>query len=478
MTYNSQQPSFHILICLIQIWKPSSPQNLTDEPQNPILITEAQHIEIEDSYKKLIGTASVSFPRGTVIKKTTTELNVLDDNISTQNIVTATMDNGVLLTTRTNSRAATTADFSVGNRIRIMIGYTTDPYIASLTKPNKDGQSIYNNQSLLATYKDSLKTMFDGFITKCSINTPIEIKCENLASYLKKISCPKIIPSKDLTVNDLLSENGKYKLLKNTGLKLHPDTEACTINIGKSPLSPDLTIADVLTGWGKIKLYAYIKYNNNEPCLAVGRTYFSKIDKDNILNGSVGEIPVIDFNYHVAENGLKMISTDKAFLAVTATSMEKDGKTYQITIRLNPDYNKEDESSSKWQVLNETTISKKARKAGATVLGKSKERVDLSTYTIIPYMSQKIGISHNDLLDEAIKYFESYQMNGIEGTLTLFGDLALCSGTKVELKDERYPQKNGYYLVDEVNTKFGIDGYRQTIKLPYMISKKKVENED
>lgn len=476
MIYNPQQPSFHILICLIQIWKLDDPQNLSGEPQNPILITEAQRIEIEDSYKKLIGTASVSFPRGTVIKKTSTELNLVGDNISTQSVVIANMDNGVLMTTRTNSRAATTADFSVGSRIRIMLGYATDPHVASLTKPNQDGQSIYNNASLLAEYKGHLTTMFDGFITKCSINTPIEIKCEDLASNLKKVSCPKIVSTSNVTVNDLLSENGKYKLLKNTGLKLHPDTQSMDINIGKIALTPDLTIADVLTGWNKIKLYAYIKYNNEEPCIAVGRTYFSKIDKDNILNGS-NEMPVIDFSYHVAENGLSMTSTDKAFLAVTATSMEKDGKFYQITVRMNPDYNKEDENSSRWQVLNETKISKKARKAGATVLGKSSDRVDLSTYTIIPYMSQKIGISHDDLLDEAIKYFESYQMNGVEGSLTLFGDLALRSGTKVELKDERYPQKNGYYLVDEVNTKFGVDGYRQTIKLPYMISKKKVENE-
>lgn len=472
MTYNPQQPSFHILICLIQIWKPQNPQDITEEPRNPILITEAQKIEIEDSYKKLIGTASVSFPRGTVIKQTTTELNLLQDNISTQSVVIANIDNGVLMTTRTNSRAATTGDFSVGNRIKIMLGYTVNPEIAALTKPDKDGQSIYNNASLLSRYKSFLTTMFDGFITKCSVNTPIEIKCESVASCLKKISCPKIVPTKDLTVKDLLSENGTYKLLKNTGLKLHPDTESIDINLGKFPISPDLTIADVLTGWGRMKLYAYVKYNNDEPCIAVGRTYFSKIDKDNILNG-VNETTLIDFGYHVAENGLNMTSTDKAFLAVTATSMEKNGKTYQITVRLNPDYDKEDENSTKWQVLNETTISKKARKAGATVLGKSKDRVDLSTYTIIPYMSQKIGISHEDLLDEAIKYFESYQMNGVEGTLTLFGDLALRSGTKVELKDERYPQKNGYYLVDEVNTKFGVDGYRQTIKLPYMISKKK-----
>ena len=93
-------------------------------------------------------------------------------------------------------------------------------------------------------------------------------------------------------------------------------------------------------------------------------------------------------------------------------------------------------------------------------------------------MSRKIGISKEDLLKEAIQYFESYNMNGIEGSLTLFGDLALKTATKVELVDNRYPEKNGYYLVDEVSTTFGTGGYRQTIKLPYCISKIKKKDEE
>jgi hypothetical protein len=62
-------------------------------------------------------------------------------------------------------------------------------------------------------------------------------------------------------------------------------------------------------------------------------------------------------------------------------------------------------------------------------------------------------------------------MNGIEGTITVFGDYALQSGTKVELLDTREPEKNGWYLVEEVNTTFGQSGYRQTLKLPFCIAK-------
>ena len=104
----------------------------------------------------------------------------------------------------------------------------------------------------------------------------------------------------------------------------------------------------------------------------------------------------------------------------------------------------------------------------------TRDHVDLSQYTVIPFTSSKIGISEEGLIKEAEAYFEGYNMNGIEGTITLFGDYNdLESGEKVEVLDVRQPEKNGYYLVEEVNTKFGVDGYRQTIKLPYCIARPK-----
>lgn len=477
MTAIKNQPSFHILICLIQIWEIEDKKSPMEEPASPRLITEVENIEIVDSYRKLIGTASVKFPRGTVIKKTITELNI-NDIANSKKVYADTKDNGVLTTTRTDSKKAEVTDFKVGNRIRIMLGYTTDPHIAALAKVGVGGKSIHNDSAKLAEYKSHLFTMFDGYITKCSIDTPIEIKCENLASGLKKISCPKVVASRNMTVNDFLSENGKYQLLKNSGLKLHPDTEQCDINIGKVNLNTDLTVADVLTEWSKYKVFAFVKDYNGQPCIAVGRSYFSKAGKDSVIRDDTTDIPQILFNYHVAENGLTLMNTDKAFLAVEATSLEANDRFYHITIRKNPDYDDNDPNSDQWQILNETTISKKARKLGATVLKKSKDKIGLSNYTVIPYMSKKIGISHDDLLEEAIKYFESYNANGIEGTLTLFGDLHLKSGTKVELVDQQFTQKNGYYLVDEVVTKFGVNGYRQTIKLPYLIARKKTDDDN
>ena len=192
------QPSFHILICLIQIWDLADPKKPMEEPASPRLITEVAEVEIEESYRKLIGTASVKFPRGTVIKKTLTELNGEEYN---SNVSATIEDSGVLVTTRTDSKKAEVTDFKVGSRIRIMLGYTTDPKIAALAKVNKDGKSIHNDSSKLAEYKKHLVTMFDGYITKCSIDTPIEIKCEKTGYYTqsKKFNVSSIIEEKEIS---------------------------------------------------------------------------------------------------------------------------------------------------------------------------------------------------------------------------------------------------------------------------------------
>ena len=464
------QPSFKILICLIQVWSNEDMSKALEVPSSTLMITEAEDIEIVESYTKLIGTASVKFPRGTVIKKTVTTENI--EEVAKATKVTANVDNGVVQTLRTDSKIADPSDFQIGSRIRISLGYTTDPKIAALPKLSADGTSIYNNTDKLNQYKSALTVMFDGYIVKCSKANPIELRCENLASGLKKISCPKYTPGKTMTVNDFLSEKGDLKSLSKSGLKLQPQTERLSISLDKKPLTTDLTVADILTNWNKYKLYSYVKNDGTTPCIAVGRTYFSDLEKDSVMSTSS---PVkILFSYHVASDDLTLMDTDKNFLAVEATSYT-GSKFHKITIRKNPDYKPDEPSSKKWQVMNETTLSKKAQKAGAISLTGSMERIDLSTYTIIPFMSRTIGISNDDLLTEAIKYFEDYNMNGIEGTLTLFGDLELRTGQKVELVDERYPQRNGYYLVEEVATTFGTKGYRQKIKIPYLIASKKDE---
>lgn len=462
------QPSeFYILICLIQIWE-EDPEDIMKQPDTMFMLTEVSDIEISESYKKLISSAVIRFPRGSVLRKTITTNNVKDaaSSISSDNT-----DKGDLIIAKSSASLSKPSDFKVGNRISIKLGYTNDPKIAALTKPNKYGKSIFNDTEMRAEYNKHLTKMFDGYIAKCSIESPIEIKCEGLASKLSKKTCPYVPSGKDITVNDVLSDKGRYKLLKGTGLQLHPDSEKVSINLGKIGFTDDLTVADVLTTWAKFGIYAYETQQNNKAYIRVGRSYFSNISKDSIFQPGEGGTITINFDYHVSKNNLNFESTDKKFLAIEAQAMDNKGKFYRITLRENPEYPAK--SSDRWQFINESGLTKKAMKAKRS----STNKVNLDRYTIIPYMSRKIGATIDELKEEAKKYYESYNMNGVEGSLEIFGDLKIRTANKVLLIDNQYPQKNGYYFVDEVVTKFGASGFRQTLKLPYLISKLKEDEQ-
>lgn len=478
-------PTFHILICLIQIWD-NDKEHFMVPPEDCLTIAEVESIEVSDNYKQLINKASVKFPRGTVIRKTSATVEEILDDAKT---VDATLDErGVLQTTRqTYTRMASVADFAYGKRIRIYVGYTTDPAIASLPKFNATRGSIYTNPQLRKKYMEAFThpPIFDGYIRRCSIDTPIEIECEDLASVLKQFSARDSKGEANLTVNDLLADDGRYKLLEGTGLTLYPGTKKTRIEIGPNTLNPDYTVADILTAWTKNRLYSYMwvdysDMSNPKPYIVVGRSYFTNCQTDALMKqredqGFALEYPIY-FHYHVAENGLTLTESNKDFLCIQGTRMLKNGQTMHMTLRRRPDWHDGDPEDSKWEILNEIKLTKKMKRMGAVPMGKGAKRVDLNRYTVVPYVSAKIGIDEDDMLQELISYFESFNMTGITGTLTLFGDLQLQSGCKVHLYDGLYPSKNGIYFVDEVITKFGVSGFRQTIKLPYLIARDNNEN--
>ncbi len=482
----NKQPGFHILISLIEIWKTKDKKKPNGDVDGEIMrICEVEEIEIDESFKKLISTASVRFPRGTIIRKTiTNQTNEEEEDFKKVSVQLS--NSGVVEETRTSTSVASPSTFSVGQRIKIYLGYTTDPQVAEMAKTGNTGKSIYNDTATYDDYlaqfkhtgsdsKKYMSLMFDGYITKVSLDTPIELECENLASFLRTITCPKV-KLKKCEIKDFLGEDGRYKFLKDTGLILHPDTASMDFDLGAVELSTDLTVADVLTEWSKYGLFCYVSDYNGTPAIQIGRAYFSNPGKDSILNATTTPRPVqIQFDYHVANNGLGLTSSDKDFLAVGAKGIDSDDKFINITILRNPQFDSskpESESNPAYRYVNETKLTKKAMKAGKRYLTDApNDKVDMKLYTKIAFVSKTIPIDMKKLAEEAIKYLEGYNMTGIEGSLTLFGDLYIRTAQQVELIDRRYLGKNGVYLVEEVNTTFGTDGFRQRITLPYCIKR-------
>lgn len=436
--------SMDVLCCKITIGDADP-----DKPiliKSPIELTEVEEIEINESYKELIGTAKVKFPKGTVFQSTILGAVTLEGKDATR-ITTEVMQDGVIIEKRSTQTAIEETTFKIGQRINIKLGYN-----------------------------GIIKNMFDGYITAYNSDNDFELECENMAYKLKLKQAPKFeTPKTGTRVNDVLGN--KYGLLKSTGFAIHSDTRKFDIQIGKIKITDNFTVADILNDWSKYKVYCFLKYDVNSPdempAIAVGRPYSSSKNQPVFPNDVSGPYQIY-FNYHVATSDLKVLKTDPKFLAVTGKALGTDEKFFEVTVRLNPEYDAKDKNSKEFQVVNATQISKKTHKNTGNKTAKgadTKTKVDLSTYTIVPYMSPNMRINSDKLVEEAIEYFKNYNLNGITGSVTIFGDFGLTTAVQIELIDDRNPSKNGVYLAEEVTTTFGVNGYRQKMTLPYKISK-------
>ena len=431
-----------VLCCKITIGDADSGNPMVIK--DPIVLTEVEEVEIVETYKKLIGTAKITFPKGTVYQSTIVG-NATIEGKDASRITTEIMQDGVVIEKRSSQQAMNEVSFKVGQRVSIQLGYN-----------------------------GLLKNIFEGYISAYNSASKFEIQCENMAYKLKLKQAPKFETQSSVSVNDVLGE--KYGLLKDTGFEIHSETKRFDIQIGKVKITDNFTVADVLSEWSKYKVYCFLKYDedspDNMPTIAIGRPYSSSKSQPVFPKDSEAKPFPIYFNYHVAEDGLKVVKTNPKFLAVTGKALGSDEKFFEVTVRMNPDYDPTVASSKEFQTVNATQISKKTHKVtgNTTAEGaKTKTKVDLSTYTIVPYMSPNMKIDSDKLVEETIEYFRNYNLNGITGSLTLFGDLALNTAVQVELIDDRNPSKNGIYITEEVTTTFGVNGYRQKITIPYKI---------
>lgn len=513
-----------ILVCRIKTWKPNG-RNWFDIPvgDNCLVIRECESIEINSSYKELISKAVIKFPRGTIVEKrqkanakVAVDDGLNDNKVSSNSVHQVTQDGdlcnyylqehnmaeildyvkpigSVVSLDGTQVSVGLTEinqhlnekellnpnDFVVDNRIEIYCGYAySEDEFKSMMSDN-------------AKVPKNMEMVFTGFITACSASTPLEVSCENMAHILNTINVPDITEKNTMKINDFLSETGKYHLLRDTGISLAKDIGNSTIEVAKFHISSQLTVADVLAEWSKCGIMSFMENNaDGSASLRVGRIYYvgqgggnlPTKDSNYITYNSVSQYNIIQFDWDVADDKLSLINNDKKYLAVKATARDKDGKFFGFTLR------KTDSSSGDWAlsgdddtwtVVNEKKITKKkARQKKDGTMGKqpkgtttkSVNKVDLSNFNVVTYISTTYPCSRDKLIAEAKQYWNKYVPNGISGTLSIFGDLQIQPSDIVGLIDPRQPQKNGYYLVESVNISFGTNGYRKELKLPYKIA--------
>lgn len=520
-----------ILVCRIKVWKPKN-NKWFDIPtgDNCLVIRECESIEITNSYKELISKAVLRFPRGTIVEKMANRgLFTLADRSAgigmfsnlkqtvglseataggdfmeysmqsvkkSDKVQTTIKPKGDLLPldgtqvdaglTSLNKHLAekdllSQKDFSIGNRVEIYLGYAYS---------EDEFKSMQSDNNIVPA---NMELAFTGFITGCSVSTPLEVECENMAYVLSTINVPDITEKGTMTMKDFLDDNGRFHLLKDTGIKLAVPAGDTTIEVAKFHISSQLTVADVLSEWSKYGIASFMENNTDGTAsLRVGKVYYAgkgggalpTKDKNYITYNKETQYNIIQFDWDVANDGLSLANTDKKYLAVRAVGREKDGKQIHLTIRRTDSSSNDwgiSEDDETWSVVNEKTTRKKLKKgrvaAGqrrehvpGTVYDKVKNKVDMKNYTVVPYISLTKNCTRDKLIEEAKQYWAKYVPNGISGTLTIFGDLKVKPSDIVGLIDPRQPQKNGYYLVESVDITFDTNGYRKKLKLPYKVA--------
>lgn len=510
--HKAYEDKLAILVCQIKIWKANGTDWFSIPSANQCLtIRECESIEISDSSKELINKATVRFPRGTVIslsskkdknvksgnkENSTEKTNNLkdtnndgdvtststaqfsDDGISTTSMAVNYDDKGLIDFNRSKTEKALLSpnDVAVGNRIEIRLGYAYS--------------EIEFNKMNMADNDPNMNVAFTGFITAVSVDTPLELECTNMAHVLTAVSTPNISIKSTLFIKDFLDDDGKYHLLKGTGISLSEASKNSTISVSGGSISNNLTIADVLTEWSKSGVLCIMETKSNGTAqLRVGLTYYAgkgggklpNNDKKYITyNGGNNSVMLIQFDWDVAQDKLSLKRNDKKYLAVEAQGRTKDNQFFKLTIRKNP--NSDDEgwmvdSDGQFQVVNRRKVKdrKKMKYVDGTfstkmIEGHLTDPVKLDKYNVIHYLSTKIGITEEELIEEAKQYWANYNPNGISGSLVIFGDLFIKPTDIVGLVDVRQPEKNGYYYVESVNTTFGINGYRRELKIPFKIA--------
>lgn len=230
-----------ILVCRIKTWKPNG-RNWFDIPvgDNCLVIRECESIEISNSYKELISKAVIKFPRGTIVEKrqkanakVSVDSGMNDNQISPVFIKKATQNGDFLdywtqevqmkgemdkikptgsivsmdgtqvsvgltqINQHLNEKELLNPnDFVVDNRIEIYCGYAYS---------EDEFKSMMSDNNRVPT---NMEMVFTGFITACSVSTPLEVECENMAHILTTINVPDITEKDTMKVSDFLSETG------------------------------------------------------------------------------------------------------------------------------------------------------------------------------------------------------------------------------------------------------------------------------
>lgn len=256
-------------------------------------------------------------------------------------------------------------------------------------------------------YRPNLQTYFEGFVSDIAPTFPLRFDIEDNMFNLKN-RLVKPLNFKQTTIENLLQT-------------IIPDIEfeATGANLGNLRIEDPVSVTQVLD-FLKSK-YGISSYFLPTGVLNVGLAF---PEAPNISSPHVFKYGTKDANI-IDDSGLIYRKEDQQRLRITATSIFPDNSRIQITVG----------------------------------------DADGEQKTIYQYNMPEAALrSYAEEQLSRLKY------EGFEGSFLSFLEPKVEPGEAVQIVNNRFPEKNGVYLVRGVTTRSGVNGGRQTIELETRLS--------
>jgi hypothetical protein len=254
-------------------------------------------------------------------------------------------------------------------------------------------------------YEPNLNTIFQGYISTISPSYPLRFEVEDTMFRFKQIKAPAINLTK-VSLEDLLLAI----------LPAGQPFDALDVNLGNFRIAKPTTVAKVLE---------YLRDNYGLSVFIREDQYLSAGLAFDLENITTDDAPVFAFGENIIyDTGLEYQRAEDQIIKVQAVSIKPDNTKIEIELG--------DE--------------------------------DGELRTIFKY-----NVDEADLRKFATDQLTRLKYEGFSGSFTTFAEPRVTAGQVIEMVSAAFPEKNGFYLVRSVTTKFGAGGGRQDIELDIKI---------
>jgi hypothetical protein len=274
----------------------------------------------------------------------------------------------------------------------------------------KEGDAVNINLG----YNGEMANEFSGFVTRCNLNIPLEIECEGYSWLLRRHALSgfqKAVTVKQILENAISGIDPEHKIT----IRCDVDYPLSNVEYGTS------NSFDVISNISKYSDGCLSCFFIRPDVLWCGLIYSPYAHGTDVLNaGSI--------NYHIGFNTLKSNSLKLRMLA-------NDPVMVQYSKKL----------------------------SGGQRISEASDVFRIFLRTRNKILNQ---VSNRDAL-KAFADEKAYRLNyaGYEGSIKTFLQPFAAPGYTAFIIDSRYPGQSGSYLVESVETHFGINGARRIVEI-------------